>query len=220
MYIDTRTKGNQGSADHALISQLSGLQIDEKTKPSQPPTIPYHFDASTCDPFVKYYVVTAGRKTGIFDDWIEAQKSYQTFPSGQCKSYKSLELAREAWLKHSTGTEDKPAQLSGKQTAGAQSDGNGKQTVVGEMAAIGGATPSVTARYGGSGQQNPGGDNESYWVVSRGEHPGVYRGNDDTIRHGIGSATAGFVRRFDGAVEANAAFVLLYMTGGIVATSE
>ena len=51
-----------------IISQLSALQIEEKLKPELSP-ITYHFDTSTSDPFAKYYAVTAGRDTGIFDDW-------------------------------------------------------------------------------------------------------------------------------------------------------
>lgn len=54
-----------------IISQLSALWIEEKSnsKPIQAPIVPHHFDVSTCDPHTKYYVVTAGRTTGIFDDW-------------------------------------------------------------------------------------------------------------------------------------------------------
>lgn len=50
-----------------IISQLSALQIEEKSKLQV--SIPYHFDVHACNPFAKYYVMTAGRETGIFNNW-------------------------------------------------------------------------------------------------------------------------------------------------------
>ncbi|KAF8335248.1 hypothetical protein F5887DRAFT_921184 [Amanita rubescens] len=195
-----------------VISQLSALRIEDKPKPLQSP-IPYHFDTSICDPYAKYYVVTAGRQTGIFDDWIAAQRSYQNFPGGECKSHKSLWLAREAWLKHCQGTQETAARLAGEPS--------------------GVPTPSVVVQSGGNRQQNHAessgqtvarpavqSDNGDYWVVSRGEHPGVYPGCEQAVQYGIGSADAGFVRRFRSHHEGNAAFVKSYMAGEIVATSD
>lgn len=48
-------------------------------------------------PKPKFYVVWEGRETGIFNSWDECNKHISGFPQAKYKSFKSLELAREAF---------------------------------------------------------------------------------------------------------------------------
>ena len=45
----------------------------------------------------KYYVVWRGRKTGILGSWEECSKSIHGFKDAECKSFKTLELAKRAY---------------------------------------------------------------------------------------------------------------------------
>lgn len=47
----------------------------------------------------KFYVVWAGRQTGVFDNWPEVQSSVTRFPGGRQKSFPTLAEAEAAWAK-------------------------------------------------------------------------------------------------------------------------
>lgn len=47
----------------------------------------------------KYYVVWKGREKGVFNSWEECKKQTQGFPGAWYKSFKSLDLAKEAFTK-------------------------------------------------------------------------------------------------------------------------
>ena len=46
-----------------------------------------------------YYVVTRGRKCGIFNTWDECEAQVKCYPSAKHKRYNTLVEAEEAWLK-------------------------------------------------------------------------------------------------------------------------
>ena len=48
-------------------------------------------------PKPKFYVVWEGRETGIFNSWAECDRHISGFPQAKYKSFKSLELAQQAW---------------------------------------------------------------------------------------------------------------------------
>jgi len=47
----------------------------------------------------KYYVVWEGRKTGIFDSWNDCNEQINGFKKARYKSFKTLEMAKEAFSK-------------------------------------------------------------------------------------------------------------------------
>lgn len=47
----------------------------------------------------KYYVVWAGRKTGVFDSWAECERQTKGFQGASFKSFASLEEAQQAFTK-------------------------------------------------------------------------------------------------------------------------
>jgi ribonuclease HI len=63
----------------------------------------------------KYYVVWKGKKIGVFDTWKECSSYVQGVQGSEYKSFKTKELANEAFQKNSRefiGKDAKPAKLS------------------------------------------------------------------------------------------------------------
>jgi ribonuclease HI len=43
----------------------------------------------------KYYVVTIGRKPGVYESWFECEKQIKNYPGAEHKSFSSVEEATE-----------------------------------------------------------------------------------------------------------------------------
>jgi ribonuclease HI len=65
----------------------------------------------------KYYTVWKGRKTGIFDNWAEAEEQVKGFETAQYKSFESLKEAENAFKGNYWQSVQKPSMgVAGKQT--------------------------------------------------------------------------------------------------------
>lgn len=65
----------------------------------------------------KFYVVWAGRQTGVFTDWAETKKQVDQFPGCKFKSFKTRQEAETAYAAGWSGKRKSPTKKTGSTTA-------------------------------------------------------------------------------------------------------